>query len=816
MVATAMAVWVAAADGDTPSPPVPTTTVEASRSCVENEGEVVECEYLMPLPEVGEDESGGEARTEGKSGIGAATAVPEGEGAEAAEAEEGEGEARTTGSGGPAVKRAETIESPEATSAAEAADGGTLARSPASLKPQAPEGEDPTATVLGPAPRGSGLAGASTLPLGKIELPPMLLPVYQACGTTYDVPWEVLAAINKIESGFGSNMGPSSAGAVGPMQFMPATWKEDGLDADGDGTADAWDPFDAICAAARYLSSAGAPDHLHRAIFAYNHADWYVEEVLREARNFEALPENLLAALTALAEGETGPDPEATTYGEPAASSADALISHWVAVPSLLDREIGTAAGEGGEEAGSRGPIAKVNAPTGSHVTAVADSTVIARGHSGELGTYLILRDAYGTRYTYSGLGPLRRRVEEKGHGRTIRSAGSKDGRRRLYANPPSAGGHGGSVPLRKGTKVSAGTVLASVGDSAAPGFDFAVQPDGSGPVSPVAFLRAWKKGGASGIYLHEASAKERAATAKGAATARSASGANPAALLVAGEKRLRDEALHGHLLKLPGCLRKRIAQGALAPRALAGVEFLAAQGGEPIGISAEACAGDDRFRLKLVGLGKERIDGGSRPVSELLATARRMQGALGPQSVHGPAADGQATATASSAAVARISSTTAPLEGEGEGSSAAGVELDFFPPQAASLRGADAVAPVDAPAAVQAMVAAANQINQTPYIWGGGHGAWVSAGYDCSGSVSYVLHAAGLLGAPETSGSLASYGAPGPGRWVTIYANAEHVYAEIAGLRWDTVGDAQGSGPRWHLEAPYPEGFVVRHPVGL
>ena len=113
-------------------------------------------------------------------------------------------------------------------------------------------------------------------------------------------------------------------------------------------------------------------------------------------------------------------------------------------------------------------------------------------------------------------------------------------------------------------------------------------------------------------------------------------------------------------------------------------------------------------------------------------------------------------------------------------------------------------------------MIAAANHISTTPYIWGGGHGSWNSPGYDCSGSVSYVLHAAHLLSTPLTSGALESWGQPGVGRWVTVYANSVHTYAEIAGLRWDTVGDAQGTGPRWHTEPPYPAGFVVRHPRRL
>jgi cell wall-associated NlpC family hydrolase len=131
------------------------------------------------------------------------------------------------------------------------------------------------------------------------------------------------------------------------------------------------------------------------------------------------------------------------------------------------------------------------------------------------------------------------------------------------------------------------------------------------------------------------------------------------------------------------------------------------------------------------------------------------------------------------------------------------------------ALVGERAIAPLDAPPVVRRVIAAANRIRTRPYIWGGGHLRWRSRGYDCSGSVSYALHGGGLLNVPLVSGSFEHWGAPGPGRWITIYANPTHVYAVIAGLRWDTVGDLRGTGPRWHAEPPYPRGFVVRHPVG-
>jgi cell wall-associated NlpC family hydrolase len=126
------------------------------------------------------------------------------------------------------------------------------------------------------------------------------------------------------------------------------------------------------------------------------------------------------------------------------------------------------------------------------------------------------------------------------------------------------------------------------------------------------------------------------------------------------------------------------------------------------------------------------------------------------------------------------------------------------------------ALAPPDAPEAVQKVINAANTIVGRPYVWGGGHASFYSYGYDCSGSVSFALFGGGLIPEPLTSGSLEGWGAPGPGKWITVYANAGHTFMEIAGLRWDTVGDARGTGPRWHLAPTDTSGFVVRHPPGL
>jgi hypothetical protein len=122
---------------------------------------------------------------------------------------------------------------------------------------------------------------------------------------------------------------------------------------------------------------------------------------------------------------------------------------------------------------------------------------------------------------------------------------------------------------------------------------------------------------------------------------------------------------------------------------------------------------------------------------------------------------------------------------------------------------------PENAPPAVKAAIAAANKIHTRPYIWGGGHARWWSPGYDCSGAVSYALHGAGLITTPMDSGEMMNWGVAGKGRWITIYANAGHAFAVIDGVRWDTVGDSSGTGPRWHPEMVSTAGYVARHPAG-
>jgi cell wall-associated NlpC family hydrolase len=130
-------------------------------------------------------------------------------------------------------------------------------------------------------------------------------------------------------------------------------------------------------------------------------------------------------------------------------------------------------------------------------------------------------------------------------------------------------------------------------------------------------------------------------------------------------------------------------------------------------------------------------------------------------------------------------------------------------------LKGGIALPPIEAPQPVHDIIEAGNSIARTPYLWGGGHGKWLDKGYDCSGSISYALASGGLLSGPLDSGRLMSWGAPGPGKWVTIYTNPTHVYMVVAGVRFDTSGQ-RVTGSRWQSTMRPAGGFVARHPPGL
>lgn len=222
-----------------------------------------------------------------------------------------------------------------------------------------------------------------------------MLPIYQAAGIEYDVPWQVLAGINEIETDYGRNLSISSAGAVGWMQFLPSTWKRWGVDANGDGIADPYNPVDAIFTAARYLQAAGAAKNLPRAIFAYNHAGWYVQSVLLRAKLIGGMPQGLIGALTGLVQGRF-PVAAKARYAD---DSVERLATRRVKGANAAIPVDSNPAARG----------VSIFAKQGAPVIAVNDGRVVKLGHSKQLGRYLELQDSTGNVYTYAQLGSVPR-----------------------------------------------------------------------------------------------------------------------------------------------------------------------------------------------------------------------------------------------------------------------------------------------------------------------------------------------------------------------------------------------------------------------
>jgi Transglycosylase SLT domain/Peptidase family M23 len=264
-------------------------------------------------------------------------------------------------------------------------------RAKSALPDRTPGGQptiaNPTYSVAQP---GAAPIGVPNFFIDQFRIPPFLLPIYQAAGIQYGVRWEVLAAINEIETDYGRNLNVSTAGAVGWMQFMPSTWKRYGVDANHDGIKDPYNPVDAIFAAARYLRAAGADTNLRRAIFSYNHATWYVDSVLLRARLLGGLPSNLVGSLTGLTEGMF-PVAARATYADDItdAQLAKARKRHsptWLVQSNAQRRGIHI--------------FAKPRSP----VVAVNDGRIVHVGRSHRLGRFVQLQDVYGNTYTYGHL----------------------------------------------------------------------------------------------------------------------------------------------------------------------------------------------------------------------------------------------------------------------------------------------------------------------------------------------------------------------------------------------------------------------------
>jgi hypothetical protein len=244
-------------------------------------------------------------------------------------------------------------------------------------------------------PGPTSVNGVPNFVIRKFRVPLFLLPIYQAAGIQYGVRWEYLAAINEIETDYGRNLNVSSAGAVGWMQFMPATWRQWGVDANDDKKKDPFNPVDAIFASARYLKAAGAPKDMRKAIFAYNHADWYVDSVMLRARLIAGLPSDLVGSLTGLTEGRFPIAARAQYADDLNEKAALKRVKKGQNAANIVNsndqrRSIQIFAGEGS-------PVVAVN-------DGVIKKIGVKNGRK-----FIVLQDAYGNRYTYQNLGSVSR-----------------------------------------------------------------------------------------------------------------------------------------------------------------------------------------------------------------------------------------------------------------------------------------------------------------------------------------------------------------------------------------------------------------------
>jgi hypothetical protein len=239
-------------------------------------------------------------------------------------------------------------------------------------------------------------SGVPNFVIQKFRVPIFLLPIYQAAGIQYGIRWEVLAAINEIETDYGRNLNVSSAGAVGWMQFLPSTWKTWGVDANKDGRRDPFNPVDAIFGAARYLRAAGGDKDIQKAIFAYNHAGWYVDSVMLRARMIAGVPADLVGSLTGLTEGHFPVYARARYADDLAERDAIKRVKRGANAANIV---------AGNDQRKGIDIFARRGAP----VVAVNDGVVKKIGVSKHIGRYVVLQDVYGNQYTYGNLGRVSR-----------------------------------------------------------------------------------------------------------------------------------------------------------------------------------------------------------------------------------------------------------------------------------------------------------------------------------------------------------------------------------------------------------------------
>ncbi|RKQ90724.1 peptidase M23-like protein [Solirubrobacter pauli] len=474
---------------------------------------------------------------------------------------------------------------------------------------------------------GPAKIGVPNFFIDKFRIPPFLLPIYQAAGMEYGVRWEILAGINEIETDYGRNLNVSSAGALGWMQFMPATWKAYGVDANRDGVRDPFNPVDAIFAAARYLKAAGAETDIRKAVFAYNHADWYVDSVLMRAQIIGGIPGDLVGSLTGLTQGRFPVRAKATYAG--ALKAADSKVKGGNAAVTVESDE-------------TRRNI-EIFAKAGSPVIAVNDGKVLKLGTSKRLGQYVIVQDVYGNTYTYGHLKsiaatypspkkrtakpdktPKRRGLASSAKTEHESTADAKApaaeptepeadataaapvAKVRLFANPTrkNARKSGGDVqvsseggeevvsdtaplglnpkdfvakPLVKGARVLGGTTLGRIGqvDAKAPHLLFEIRPAGRGAprIDPKPILDGWKLLESTEVYR---------AKGKNALFGKDAGEMSIGEIMLMSKENLARRVLADNRIEVYGCGSSDIRSGAIDRRVLATLLYLANSGLKP------------------------------------------------------------------------------------------------------------------------------------------------------------------------------------------------------------------------------------------
>jgi hypothetical protein len=419
-----------------------------------------------------------------------------------------------------------------------------------------------TTATFGPAP-----IGVPNPVIDSFEIPPFLLPIYQSCGTEYGVPWQVLASINKIETAFGTNLNVSSAGAQGWMQFIPSTWASYGVDANNDGRKDPYNPVDAICAAARYLRAAGGDHDIRQAVYAYNHADWYVDEVLLGAQQYGRLPDALVGSLTGLTEGAHFPVAADARYADDISDAAALTRS------TTQRRAAGNAADVIQSDANRRSinVYSSLDAP----VVAVNDGVIRKMGKSKELGKFIVLQDAYGNRYTYSQLGSISRMHPVARQRKLGAGAFKLEGPQAAQAaqDNPTFRFDPKTMqlkPLKIGSRVVGGSEIGRIGKSPAgpPRLNFAIRPAGRGApnIDPKPILDGWKLLETTAIYR---------------ANDKDPFGSDPTVgqVLLESKAALMQRVLADPKLSIYSCGRNDVRTGQIDRRVLAVLEYLVAKG---------------------------------------------------------------------------------------------------------------------------------------------------------------------------------------------------------------------------------------------